>query len=167
LSWLQRLWTPWRMAYIKNINKEKKCFICEAVLNPDKLENLVVYINKLIVIMLNKYPYNSGHILIAPNRHIKNLEEVTEEEWKELVNGILIGKKILDNVYKPQGYNVGINLGKVAGAGLEDHLHIHIVPRWAGDTSFMTTISNTKVIPQSLEESLKELRDEILKLNIK
>jgi ATP adenylyltransferase len=102
--------------------------------------------------------------MIAPIRHVKNLEELNELESNKLWSGILIAKKILDETYKPHGYNIGINLGKAAGAGLEDHLHIHIVPRWVGDTSYMTTIAATKVMPQLLEESWRELKEAIKKL---
>jgi len=164
LSWLDRLWSPWRFKYIKNASKENKCFICEASKDDEKPENLVIYKDDTIIILLNKYPYNNGHLMIAPIRHVKNLEELNEIENNRLWSGILIAKKILDETYKPHGYNIGINLGKAAGAGLEDHLHIHIVPRWVGDTSYMTTIAATKVMPQLLEESWRELKEAIKKL---
>jgi len=100
--------------------------------------------------------------MVAPVRHVKNIEELTQEEWVEITKAIVLSKKLLDSAYKPDGYNIGANLGKAAGAGLEDHLHFHVVPRWIGDASFMTVVGATKVIPQSLEDTLKELK-EVLK----
>lgn len=165
MSWLERLWSPWRYEYIKTPDSEKKiCFICKATENPEDPESLTIYIDKHILILLNRYPYNNGHLMIAPKNHKKNVEELTKDEWEGLVNGIILSKKVLDNIYKPQGYNIGINLGRVAGAGLEDHLHIHIVPRWAGDTNFMTTISSTKVMAQTLREGWEIMRKEIKKI---
>jgi ATP adenylyltransferase len=164
LSWLDRLWSPWRFKYIKNTSKENKCFICEASKNDDKPENLVIYKDETIIILLNKYPYNNGHLMVAPIRHVKNLEELNEIESNKLWSGIILAKKALDESYKPHGYNIGINLGKAAGAGLEDHLHIHIVPRWIGDTNYMPIIAATKVMPQLLEESWQELKETIKKI---
>jgi Diadenosine tetraphosphate (Ap4A) hydrolase and other HIT family hydrolases len=162
VSWLERLWSPWRFEYIKSSNEEKKvCFICKAANNPEDPESLVIYVDNYILILLNRYPYNNGHLMIAPKSHKKNFEELTKEEWNNLIEALLLSKKVLDNLYKPQGYNIGINLGRVAGAGLEDHLHIHVVPRWAGDTNFMTTISATKVMAQTLKDSWEAMRKEI------
>jgi Diadenosine tetraphosphate (Ap4A) hydrolase and other HIT family hydrolases len=165
LGWLNRLWTPWRYQYIKSASKKaERCFLCEAAKDPEKPENLVVYKDEIIIILLNKYPYNNGHLMVAPIRHVKNLEDLSKDESYKIWEGIVISKKILDESYNPHGYNIGINLGKAAGAGLEDHLHIHIVPRWVGDTNYMTTIASTKVMPQLLEESWKELRKAISKM---
>jgi ATP adenylyltransferase len=125
---------------------------------------LVIYKDETIIILLNKYPYNNGHLMVAPIRHVKNLEELNEIESNKLWSGIILAKKALDESYKPHGYNIGINLGKAAGAGLEDHLHIHIVPRWIGDTNYMPIIAATKVMPQLLEESWQELKETIKKI---
>jgi ATP adenylyltransferase len=164
LGWYSILWSPWRAEYIKRVsrNSNKDCFICEAVKNPNSPENLTLLLKGNVIILLNKYPYNSGHLMVAPIRHVKNIEDLTQDEWREISKAIVLSKKLLDVAYKPDGYNIGANLGKAAGAGLEDHLHFHIVPRWIGDASFMTVIGATKVIPQSLEDTLKELK-EILK----
>lgn len=154
------LWSPWRSEYVKRASKnnEKNCFICEAIKNPNDTASLVIYLNDNVVVMLNKYPYNSGHIMIAPIRHVRNIEDLTEKELLEISKKIVLFKKLLDKVYNPDGYNIGANLGKAAGAGLEDHIHFHIVPRWTGDANFMFTIGKTKVIPQSLEDAKKELK---------
>ncbi|MDT7891430.1 MAG: HIT domain-containing protein [Thermoproteota archaeon] len=164
MGWYSILWSPWRAEYIKRVsrNSNKDCFICEAVKNPNSPENLTLLLKGNVIILLNKYPYNSGHLMVAPIRHVKNIEDLTQDEWTEISKAIVLSKKLLDVAYKPDGYNIGANLGKAAGAGLEDHLHFHIVPRWIGDASFMTVIGATKVIPQSLEDTLKELK-EILK----
>ncbi len=161
------LWSPWRAQYVKNAGKgsDKSCFICEAIKKHKDPESLVVYVNDSIVVLLNKYPYNSGHIMIAPLRHIKNLEDLTEKEWAEITKAFVNFKKALEKVFSPDGFNIGANLGRAAGAGLEDHLHFHIVPRWAGDANFMFTIGHTKVIPQSLDETLKELKKVIVELS--
>lgn len=167
MSWFKILWSPWRSEYIKKVsrNSEKNCFICEAIKRPEDPNTLTVFLNDEIIVILNRYPYNAGHLMIAPKRHIKNIEELSEKEWIEISKALVLAKKLLDKVYKPEGYNIGINLGRAAGAGLEDHLHFHVVPRWSGDASFMTTISATKVIPQSLEETLKELKKALQELN--
>ena len=164
MGWYSILWSPWRAEYIKRVsrNSNKYCFICEAVKNPNNPENLTLLLKGNVIILLNKYPYNSGHLMVAPVRHVKNIEELTQEEWVEITKAIVLSKKLLDSAYKPDGYNIGVNLGKAAGAGLEDHLHFHVVPRWIGDASFMTVVGATKVIPQSLEDTLKELK-EVLK----
>ncbi len=148
------------MAYIKGVAKRRnnQCFICEAVKNYKDPSSLVLFLDEHIIVLLNKYPYNSGHLMIAPKRHTKNIEDMNEKEWSALFHAFILSKRILDRVYEPEGYNIGINLGKAAGAGLEDHLHFHVVPRWSGDASFMTVIASTKVIPQSLEDSLRELK---------
>ncbi len=160
MSWLKLLWSPWRFSYIKQVssNIDKNCFICNAVKNYEDPSSLTLFLNEQIIILLNKYPYNSGHLMVAPKRHIKNIEDMNDEEWVALSKAIVLSKRLLDKVYKPEGYNIGANLGKAAGAGLEDHIHFHIVPRWSGDASFITVIGATKVIPQSLEDSLRELK---------
>jgi ATP adenylyltransferase len=165
VSWLNRLWSPWRLEYIKSSdNAKKECFICNASKRPADPESLVIYIDDFILIILNRYPYNNGHLMVAPINHKKDLEDLTSNEWNAIVKGLLLSKKVLDAIYKPQGYNIGMNIGKIAGAGLEDHLHLHIVPRWAGDTNFMTTISGTKVMAQTLREGWEIMRKEIEKL---
>lgn len=160
MVWYKILWSPWRAEYIKKVsNKENKnCFICDAVRNPLSEDSLTIFLTKKVIVLLNKYPYNAGHLMIAPTKHVKNIEEIDEEEWLSIIRALQISKKILDKLYKPEGYNIGVNIGRAAGAGLEDHLHIHIVPRWSGDASFMTVIGETKVLPQSLKDMQREIK---------
>jgi len=146
----KRLWAPWRINYIRR-PKAKRCIFC----NPDKY---VVLKTAHSIAMLNIFPYNNGHMMVAPVNHIKDLSQLSEVEIIDLFAVIKKTKKLLDKILKPQGYNIGINLGMAAGAGIPGHLHIHIVPRWNGDTNFMPLIAKTKVISQSLEELYKQLK---------
>ncbi len=139
-------------------NKPEGCFICDAVKSEDPDEKFVLHRDEKTVIIMNIYPYNTGHILIAPVRHVANLEDLSLDEIKSM--GVILQKSILllKKVLKPDGFNVGLNLGRVAGAGLEDHLHFHVVPRWNGDTNFMPIIANTKVIPEAIRETFLKLK---------
>ncbi len=156
------LWSPWRSKYIdtfKDEDKEKKdiCFFCEAINAPERDEELLVVTRrKLCFAMLNRFPYNNGHILIAPYRHIGEFDKLTREEMTAIMELINDTIKMLDSCVKPHGYNIGANLGREAGAGVPGHLHFHIVPRWNGDTSFMPLISETKIVSQALEDNQKE-----------
>ncbi|MCM8767438.1 MAG: HIT domain-containing protein [Candidatus Omnitrophica bacterium] len=154
------IWAPWRMGYILKV-KKNKCFLCDGL--KSKKNKYIVYRGEHSFVVMNIYPYNNGHIMIAPLRHIKDLEELKKVELEEIDNFIITSVRILKRILKPEGFNIGLNIGKVSGAGLEDHLHIHIVPRWQGDTNFMPVISNTKVIPQSLDELSKILKREFKK----
>ncbi|MCM8785118.1 MAG: HIT domain-containing protein [Candidatus Omnitrophica bacterium] len=154
------IWAPWRIGYILGIKKDK-CFLCDDI--DPKTNNYVIYKGKYSFVIMNIYPYNNGHIMVAPLRHIKDIEELRKREIDEIYNLIKISVKILKKNLKPEGFNIGLNLGKISGAGIKDHLHIHIVPRWQGDTNFMPVISNTKIIPQSLNELAKILKKEFKK----
>ncbi|MDR2170403.1 MAG: HIT domain-containing protein [Planctomycetaceae bacterium] len=156
------IWAPWRMAYIDGVDVEPErvevgegadadCFICQSVFDKSHdRERFVVCRTELTVTMLNKFPYNNGHLLIAPCIHTGNLGELCEAVQLQILREIDRWVKTLEYLMKPDGFNIGLNLGRSAGAGLPGHLHWHIVPRWNGDTNFTTTISSTKVIPQSL-----------------
>ena len=154
---MNRIWAPWRIKYITS-KKEKICIFCKAYKEKKDRKNFVVLRSDYSFVLFNKFPYNNGHILIAPYRHIANLEELTNQEvydlHKLLVKMICVFKKVI----KPDGFNIGFNLGKVSGAGIEDHLHLHLVPRWLGDTNFMPVISDTKVISQSLDDLYKKIK---------
>lgn len=162
----KNLWAPWRIQYIHGLNdkplaaeKKKSCFICHNLKHPqDDDENLVLWRTSKSIVVLNRYPYNNGHFLIAPIRHIPDLEDVSDEEMLEMIKLIRESQKALSLAIKPHGFNVGMNFGRCAGAGLPGHLHIHIVPRWDGDTNFMAVCSNTDVISQSLTELLVLLK---------
>ncbi|MFH1052357.1 MAG: HIT domain-containing protein [bacterium] len=157
---MEVLWAAWRSKYIQGFKNGKTdpnnnpCFICEAgnSVGKDK-EMLVVERKKHCFVMLNKFPYNGGHALVAPNRHVSGLEDLSDEEMLEMMQAVKETTNALNAMSHPHGYNIGINIGRVAGAGLPGHLHIHIVPRWHGDTSYMSVTADTKVVSQSLEET--------------
>ena len=148
---MERLWAPWRMEFIRNVEETQGCFLCAAAEATDDHEGHVVRRGNTCLCLLNLYPYNNGHLLIAPFRHEGALEALTAEERNEIMAMTVEAKLTLDKAVGAQGYNVGVNLGRVAGAGLEEHFHLHVVPRWSGDTNFITTVGSTKVIPEALE----------------
>lgn len=153
------LWAPWRMKYIQGIEKSDSCFICDDLTNTsDDDDNLVLWRTENSIVILNRFPYNNGHLLIAPSRHIDDLDKASDIELLELTKLIRESQKALSLVIEPHGFNVGLNLGRCAGAGLPGHLHFHIVPRWNGDTNFMNVCSDTDIISQSLSELLTKLR---------
>jgi ATP adenylyltransferase len=151
----ETLWAPWRLDYIR-ATKPGGCFICQGVVQSNDRENWVVSRGPSTVVILNRFPYNNGHLLVAPKAHKGKLQELSDEEMLELMRVQRRMVELLDQILTPHGYNIGLNLGEVAGAGLPGHLHWHIVPRWNADTNFMPVLSNTRVIVQSLE-SLYEL----------
>ncbi len=144
---MDALWAPWRSKYIY-LRKKRKCIFC----NP---KDYVLEKTKYSFSILNIYPYNNGHVMVAPSRHVKSLEYLKVEELKDLMDLVVKTKKVLDKKIKPHGYNIGLNIGKAAGAGYAGHIHIHIVPRWTGDTNFMPVASGTKVISESLDAMYK------------
>ncbi len=154
------LWAPWRMAYIKSADKLRECIFCKAVEGSDE-DNWVIYRGRYSVAMLNIYPYNTAHVMVAPKRHIPRLELLTKEEVLEMHEVLTILMRAIDMEYKPHGYNIGVNIGRIAGAGIEAHLHIHIVPRWSGDTNFMPVIAGVKVIPEDLKSTYDRLKKAI------
>ncbi|MBW8001415.1 MAG: HIT domain-containing protein [Planctomycetes bacterium] len=161
----KNLWAPWRIKYIQGLNQEKNCFLCHNLENPQEDDkNLVLWRTPNCMVVLNFYPYNNGHLLIAPNRHIAELDQATDEEMLEMTKLIRESQKALSLAINPHGFNIGANIGRCAGAGLPGHLHFHIVPRWDGDTNFMHVCSDTDVISQSLTE-LFDLLKQISKEN--
>ena len=155
----KNLWAPWRIKYVQGLDDSGKCFICHNLENPqDDNKNLVLWRTTKSIVILNHFPYNNGHLLIAPVRHISELGQASDEELLELIKLSRESQKVLSLTIKPHGFNVGMNFGRCAGAGLPEHFHIHIVPRWDGDTSFMSVCSDTKVISQSLSELLEQLK---------
>jgi ATP adenylyltransferase len=151
------LWTPWRMKYILNVDK-KGCVFCSKLKESDRKAYIIRRGEKCFS-MLNIFPYNNGHLMVAPKRHVSRLDLLTEKELNELMRLVAESQKLLQDKFKPHGFNIGLNLGRSAGAGIAGHLHFHIVPRWDGDTNFMPIIGSTKVIPQLLEETYKQLKD--------
>ncbi|MGQ3685128.1 MAG: HIT family protein [Candidatus Loosdrechtia sp.] len=155
---MKNIWAPWRITYIKENPEDKGCFLCNAFKDNCDEKNLVIYRGKECFCIFNKYPYNSGHLMITPNKHKADISDLTDKEMLEIMQLTRDMKETLTRIMKPEGFNIGINLGKPAGAGLVGHFHLHIVPRWNGDTNFMPVISEVKVIPQSLENLYKELK---------
>jgi len=153
---MKHIWAPWRIEYIK-AEKPAGCILCDKPKENKDKENYILYRGKKNFIILNSYPYNPGHLLIAPYRHIGNLEELTEAERNEHYELVSRSIAMLKKVMKPAGFNIGANLGKVAGAGIEDHFHSHVVPRWQGDNNFMPVLGEVKVIPQALADTYKAL----------
>jgi ATP adenylyltransferase len=162
----KNLWAPWRIGYIQGLSKdppsakaENGCFICNNLASPqDDDKNLVLWRAGKNIVILNRFPYNNGHLLIAPARHIPDLGDATDEELMEMIKLVRESQKALSLAIKPHGFNVGMNFGRCAGAGLPGHLHIHVVPRWTGDTNFMAVCDGTNVISQSLTELLDLLK---------
>ncbi len=152
---MRQLWAPWRMDYIQ-ADADEGCIFCEAP-KKDPAEGLVLFKGSVTIVMLNKYPYNSGHLMIAPARHVSKVEELTPEEGFDNFRLLRHCVSVLQKELKPQGFNVGMNLGKAAGAGIDGHLHMHIVPRWNGDMNFMPVLSDVKVIPEHLKATFDKL----------
>ncbi len=151
------IWAPWRIKYIQK--KYKGCLFCKIAKSKNDSRNFLVKRGKFSFSVLNIYPYNNGHVMVAPERHVADLNSLAEDELLDLLNNLNEIKSILEKILKPQGFNIGINIGRVAGAGFPGHLHIHIVPRWNGDTNFMPVTAKTKVLSQSLAELYKKLKN--------
>ncbi len=151
---LERIWAPWRAQYILDSAaqgpSDPACFICRGLSDSNDRSNLIVWRGPHSVVVLNRFPYNNGHLLVAPNVHRGRLDELSGPELLEPVETVRWMVRLLDRMLRPQGYNIGLNLGKSAGAGLPGHIHWHIVPRWDGDTNFMPVLGQTKVIVESL-----------------
>ena len=153
---MERIWAPWRMQYIQ-IEKPEGCILCEKPEQNKDALNYILYRGDKNFIILNSYPYNPGHLMVASYRHVTSLEELTEEERHEHFEIVTRSIRVLRQVFNPGGFNIGINVGKAAGAGIEDHVHTHIVPRWQGDTNFMPVLSDIRVLPEALAETYKKL----------
>ncbi|HUG64885.1 MAG TPA: HIT domain-containing protein [Gaiellaceae bacterium] len=154
------LWAPWRLEYIARANEQSGCVFCdEAAGTLDAAASLLVYAGDEAMALLNKFPYSSGHLMVAPCRHVGRLRDLTDAEAIELHRLAVTAVDVLEAVYGPGGFNLGWNLGHVAGAGIADHIHLHVVPRWSGDTNFMPVLADVKVIPEHLLETRERLRD--------
>ncbi len=157
---MDTIWAPWRMKYILG-EKTDGCFICDIVASDEDRKNQMVKRGKFCVVLINRYPYNNGHLLVAPFRHVPSLNEMTPEERSEMMELTVEATNIISATMNADGFNIGLNIGAVAGAGLKDHVHQHIVPRWNGDTNFMPVIGDTKVIPQALDAVWELLHKEM------
>jgi len=156
---MEHIWAPWRIKYIQ-MEKSKGCILCEKPRQDSDAENYILFRGDKNFVIMNIYPYNPGHLMIAPYRHIDSLEGLSDEESHEHIDLTNRSIVVLRKVLNPEGFNLGINIGQAAGAGIADHVHTHIIPRWQGDTNFMTTVSDIRVVPEALAESYKKLKTE-------
>jgi ATP adenylyltransferase len=156
---MDHIWSPWRMKYIGRQKTPRGCIFCSALKKEDGVDNLIVTRGKLAFVILNRYPYTSGHLMVVPYSHVRTMEELDESSLSEVM--VLIRRVIatINSVYKPEGFNIGANLGTVAGAGIANHVHFHVVPRWGGDTNFMTSVSGARVLPEDLSDTYQRLKD--------
>lgn len=159
------LWAPWRMEYILSEKKEQTCIFCPGEDRTKDSDRLILHVGEQSLVMMNRFPYNNGHLLVAPLRHVSGLEQLNKKEMLDLL--LLVRKSIavLKKIMTPEGFNVGLNLGHVAGAGVEEHIHFHVVPRWNGDTNSMTVLGDVRVIPEHIRETYKKLRPDFLSSN--
>lgn len=157
---MKKIWAPWRIEYIRS-EKGEGCIFCQKPKERRDVQNCILFRGKKNFVMLNLYPYNPGHMMVAPYRHLATFEELSDEELFEHFDLMRKCARALKGAYKPDGFNIGINLGRVAGAGVEGHVHTHIVPRWNGDTNFTTVVSDIRVIPQALASTYTDLKGKI------
>lgn len=154
---MERLWAPWRMEYIVN-DKPSGCIFCAAEKPEEDRERLILHRTSLSFVMMNRYPYTNGHLLIAPFRHTADLNELTDGEMLDLFATVRLCRNVLQATASPGGFNIGINLGRAAGAGVDEHLHLHVVPRWNGDTNFMSVLDDLRVMPENLMTTYERLK---------
>jgi ATP adenylyltransferase len=158
----ERIWAPWRLAYVKDASKdsEQECIFCAKPGAGDDREALIVHRGERCFVILNLYPYTNGHLMVAPFDHLASIQDLPAETTAEMMALTQRAIAILERKYEPHGFNVGFNQGRVAGAGVEHHIHMHVVPRWGGDTNFMPVLADTRVMPQTLEQSFDALSGE-------
>jgi ATP adenylyltransferase len=154
---MEHLWTPWRSIYVSKKPDRDFCVFCDALASSNDEQNLLLYRATYNFVILNRFPYSSGHVMIAPNVHVSRLTAIDAAAAEEMMHLARMCETILDDVYRPQGINLGMNMGEAAGAGIAAHIHLHILPRWTGDANFMTTVGHTRVIPESLEDTFHKL----------
>lgn len=155
---MRQVWSPWRMKYIMHHESNPECIFCKALRLEDGPENLIVVRGQSAFVILNRYPYTGGHLMVVPFVHQPTLDKLSVEERRELVDTIATAEVVLQEVYHPEGFNIGANIGSAAGAGVTGHLHFHVVPRWNGDTNFMSTLAETRVLAEALEQTLNRLK---------
>lgn len=161
---LKYIWSPWRMKYIRSDKQKDGCVFCNELKKVDGPENLIVERFNHSCAILNRYPYTSGHMMVVPFEHRATLEDLSDETLAEIMRVTVKVMKVLRKVYSPQGFNIGVNVGEAAGAGILEHVHLHIVPRWSGDTNFVSILGNVRVLPETLEDSYSNIKSEWQKL---
>ncbi len=152
---MKNIFAPWRISYIQNSKKTSGCIFCDFPKQDEDDKNFIIHRGTSCFVIINRYPYNSGHIMVVPYRHTSDYSSLSPEEVTELHRLSSVAMDVMHRTIKPEGFNLGINIGKVSGAGVDDHIHLHIVPRWNGDTNFMPVMGDVRVIPQSLEETYR------------
>jgi ATP adenylyltransferase len=164
---VKRLWSPWRSKYIDSFSKKGytgKCIFCGVKRLKENADRLIVWKGKRSFIVMNLFPYNSGHLMVVPYRHRASLEELNDAECLELMDGTKLAMKLLERISHPDGFNVGMNIGRSSGAGIAGHVHVHVVPRWHGDTNFFPVLADTKIISQDMRSTYRKLRDALRKV---
>jgi len=156
---MKHLWAPWRIKFIQRAERDHGCIFCSALEKADGIDNLIIYRGERIFVILNRYPYTSGHVMIVPNDHRATYADLDRETRSDLMEGINSATKVIGEVYCADGFNVGANLGSAAGAGVTGHVHFHVVPRWGGDANYMSTVGGTRVIPEALDETYRRLKE--------
>ena len=154
---MQHLWTPWRKNYIEDHSKPSGCVFCRESQHPDGPENLIVHRGQFSFVILNRYPYTNGHLMIVANAHLPSLDLLDVPTRSEMMELVSFSSVVLKEIYHPEGFNIGANIGSAAGAGVADHVHIHVVPRWLGDTNFMSTLGETRILPEELEHTYRRV----------
>ena len=162
---MKRIWASWRMKYINTANKERGCIFCNALAKKDGSDNLIVLRGERAFIILNKFPYTSGHLMVAPFAHIATLEDLDAPTRAEMMELATLCMTALRKIYNPQAFNLGANIGAAAGAGVPGHVHMHIVPRWNGDTNFMTAVGDVRVLPEDLNDTYKRVKAYLVPLD--
>ena len=157
---MQHMWAPWRMAYLTGHGSEG-CVFCQKVAERDDDASLIVARRELCFVTMNLYPYNNGHLMVVPYRHVASLEELSPDELLDVMSTVNLALAALRNSMSPGGFNIGVNLGKAAGAGIDTHVHVHVVPRWMGDTNFMPVVADVRVVPESLVDTRRKLSQAI------
>jgi ATP adenylyltransferase len=158
-----RIWAPWRLPYVKDASKDEdeQCIFCTKPAEEDDELNFIVHRGERCFVILNTFPYTNGHLMVAPYQHTPALQELDAETVAEMMGLAKRAMRCLEEAYSPHGYNVGFNQGRIAGAGFENHIHMHVVPRWGGDTNFMPVLADTRVMPQTLQQSYEALRGKL------
>jgi len=153
---MNHLWSPWRMSYMQS-DRNDGCAFCTELTRPDGLDNLILYRGRRAFVILNRFPYTSGHLMAVPYAHVATLEELDVDTRAELMELAVTAMQVLKLVYHPQGFNLGMNIGDAGGAGIAEHIHMHIVPRWIGDTNFMSSLGETRVLPELLDDTYRRV----------
>ena len=154
---MQRIWAPWRLEYIENAERQQGCILCRFPAEGRDAERYILCQHTHTFVILNAYPYSNGHLMVVPRRHTASLDDLNADARLELMDLVAESVRVLKQAYRPDGFNIGINIGRVAGAGIEDHIHVHVVPRWNGDTNFMAVTGDTRVLPASLRATYDRL----------